>query len=572
MIGVVASHADYPVVSEFFELLKTPWEILRSGRRYDVVLCSGDPAFHPAPDIAKVVLLYSGRALASDAANGITILTRGSNNVLLRNEARIPIHGAYVTFEGGPNAALLTAEPSGQAVVCRRTTENQLIVRVGYDIFHEIRTLLEIGQPIEYAHIPALELHIALLRDFILAAGVSLIEVPPVPVGYPFVACLTHDLDHPAIRLHRWDHTILGFLYRATVGSMRNFIRGAMPFRDLWSNWTAALKLPFVYSGLSQDFWRDFGKRYRNIEQELRSTYFVIPYGNYPGIKDGGSAPRYRAAGYAASDIVDTIRELVGDGCEVGLHGIDAWADSTSGRRELEEVERTTGVPVTGTRMHWLYFDEKSPAKLEEAGAGYDSTMGYRETVGFRAGTTQAYKPAGARELLELPLHAMDTALFYPGYLRLSQKEATVRIRQLADAAEKFGGCLTINWHDRSLAPERLWYHSYRVAVDDLRQRGAWFATGREATAWFRKRRAIVFEEDPATGATTARVTGSHESGLPGLRLRTYCGHLRGRRPEEDETAYFDHAIREQTDSEFENRKSLQTSARMHDAVLSRSC
>ena len=46
--------------------------------------------------------------------------------------------------------------------------------------------------------------------------------------------------------------------------------------------------------------------------------------------------------------------------------------------------------------------------------------MGYNETVGYRAGTTQAYKPLEASRLLELPLHVMDTALFYPAYLGLS--------------------------------------------------------------------------------------------------------------------------------------------------------
>ena len=47
-------------------------------------------------------------------------------------------------------------------------------------------------------------------------------------------------------------------------------------------------------------------------------------------------------------------------------------------------------------RMHWLYYDQQSPGVLEKAGAVYDSTIGYNETVGYRAGTTQAYKPLEA--------------------------------------------------------------------------------------------------------------------------------------------------------------------------------
>ena len=46
--------------------------------------------------------------------------------------------------------------------------------------------------------------------------------------------------------------------------------------------------------------------------------------------------------------------------------------------------------------MHWLYFDQNSPKTLENAGANYDSTVGYNETVGYRAGTAQGYTYSNA--------------------------------------------------------------------------------------------------------------------------------------------------------------------------------
>ena len=117
-------------------------------------------------------------------------------------------------------------------------------------------------------------------------------------------------------------------------------------------------------------------------------------------------------------------------GCEVGLHGIDAWIDSARGIEEFEEIRSLTGISETGVRMHWLYYDQQSPVTLEEAGAAYDSTIGYRETVGYRAGTTQVYKPLQATRLLELPMHVMDTALFYPAYLGLSSRQATTLVTE----------------------------------------------------------------------------------------------------------------------------------------------
>src|SRR5581483_11263519 len=95
---------------------------------------------------------------------------------------------------------------------------------------------------------------------------------------------------------------------------------------------------------------------------------------------------------------------------------------------ELDKIRAITGVQEIGVRMHWLYFNESSPALLESAGASYDSSIGFNETVGYRAGTSQAYKPLNAAKLLELPVEVMDTALFYPSYRDVSPKEAKVKI------------------------------------------------------------------------------------------------------------------------------------------------
>ena len=173
--------------------------------------------------------------------------------------------------------------------------------------------------------------------------------------------------------------------------------------------------------------------------------------------------------------------------------------------------------------MHWLYFDENSPRVLEEAGAEYDSTVGYNVTVGYRAGTTQVFKPLSVKRLLELPLHAMDTALFYLSYLALSPRKASARLRDLTDNVIRHGGCFTINWHDRSLAAERLWGDCYRELLHDLKTRGAWFATAGQAVAWFRMRRAATFGTDPANlGAVRVTLPVGLAGNLPGLRLRTH--------------------------------------------------
>lgn len=521
MIGVIAHDRDHGVVQEFFELFKTPWEFYRSDRRYDVLLCAGDPDVEE--DAAKLTLIYGGRKLRCDRDANIQCEARSC--VLSHHGTAIPLYGETITFSKEKSET--RDVDLRQPIMSALPSSGGVRLRIGYDLFNETRTLLSQGQPSANADKPALELHIAVLRDLIVGHGIRLIEVPPIPDGHSFIVCLTHDVDHPSIRQHGWDHAVFGFLYRAVFGSLRKLMSRRMPVRDLLQNWAAALKLPFVHAGWASDFWRDFDDRYLELEKGLRSTFFVIPFKNSPGTKFQGPRSLFRAARYSASELSDTIRKLMAAGCEVGLHGIDAWCDSARGRAELEEIRRLTGESKIGVRMHWLYYDQQSPATLEKADATYDSTIGYNETVGYRAGTTQVYKPLEMTRLLELPLHVMDTAMFYPAYMGLSPAQAKTVLGRMADNAVKFGGCLTVNWHDRSLAPERLWDRIYRDLVQHLKNRGAWFATATEAVAWFQKRRSVVFETDSAEpDGVRAQVTGGHDHDLPGLRLRIH--HARG--------------------------------------------
>jgi hypothetical protein len=541
MIGVLADSADHVVVREFFELFKTPWEFCRADRKYDVVLCSGNARFDGD---AELVVMYSGSETPFDHEQKVQAhCVPGSTHVLSHQGDRISIYGNMITFPQMGNG-LLVNEDSRECAAYLDEWEGRVLARIGYDLFSEIRTLLTSGQPVANASSPALDLHIAFLRDLITRSGVPLVEIPPVPDGYQFVACLTHDVDHPVIRRHKWDHTMFGFLYRATVGSLRSVIRGRMPVRDMFKNWAAALKLPFVHFGLARDFWREFDDRYLELEEGLRSTFFVIPFGGRAGNKSSGPAPSIRAAQYGAQDIAGAIQKLKAAGCEVGLHGIDAWMDSTKGREELDEIRRVTGMSEVGVRMHWLYFDQQSPATLEAAGAAYDSTFGYNEAVGYRVGTTQVYKPLDANQLLELPLHIMDTALFYPSHLALSEPQAKKMLAPMLDNVVRLGGTLTVNWHDRSLAPERLWGVFYSDLIQDLKHRNAWFATAGQATAWFRKRRSAQFEsEGIKSDAVRAKVGVDHGDNLPGLRLRIHKSRKLGSINVQDAESYVDTVV-----------------------------
>ena len=519
MIGVIANPSDRVVVREFFELFKTPWEFYQGGRHYDVLLCNGTVLGDEQS--AQLVLIYAGKKLCQEMSGNMNAsFTSSGGRSLLYDGMRIPIYGSSVTFQEQQCGLLVDAE-SREPVLYFERSSGRVRVRIGYDLFREIQILLTAGQPASHASSPTLDLHIAVLRDLIVASGAPLVEIPPVPEGYRFIACLTHDVDHPSIRQHRCDHTMFGFLYRAVFHSLVNLVRGRANSRQLLSNWMAALKLPFVHLGLARDCWREFD-RYTELEAGCHSSFFVVPFKDDPGRKDGESAPQRRASRYAARDITGSIQKLMSAGCEIGLHGIDAWWDSFKGREELEQIRRITGVQEIGVRMHWLYFDEQSPVALEEAGVDYDSTIGYNETVGYRAGTSQAYKPVQSTRLIELPLHIMDTALFFPAHLDLSPREASKLVGNIIDHAVRFGGSVTINWHDRSIAPERCWGDFYVAMVDELKSRGAWFATAADTVAWFRKRRSATIENVRGVSDLPHATVELNSDYRPALQLRVY--------------------------------------------------
>jgi hypothetical protein len=524
MIGVVTNGAEHSTVVEFFELFKTPWEFWRPGTRYDVILCSNSMV--PEND-ARLLLVYGAQRQPFEKYRSIkTSCAPGHNFILFRGE-RIPIYGSCLLLEAVGNEVLVhkgtNSVPSG----------TQTVVRLGFDLFEEVHHLITNGQPPELAGIPTLELHISLLRELIVSLGVTLVEIPPVPAGHRFIVSLTHDVDHPRVRYHKCDHTMFGFLYRALIGSVLDFCRGRRSLQQVATNWKAALSLPLVFAGIVKDFWNQLDQ-YLELEKDLASTFFIIPTEGNPGVDSGGRTRAKRASRYSLADIADDLKKLLSANREIAVHGIDAWCDSAKGRSECERVQKITGTVETGVRMHWLYFDSRAPSTLEKAGFSYDSTVGYNETIGYRAGTTQVFKHVAVDHLLELPLHIMDTALFYPSYMNLSNERARAAILPLIENVTRFGGVLTINWHDRSLGPERLWGDAYLALLRDLRARMPWFATASQTVSWFRKRRTASFvritRDDNTVRVRTASDSAADD--LPPLTLRVYhstsSGHKAG--------------------------------------------
>jgi hypothetical protein len=518
MIGVACRPEDLDAAREFFELFKTPWEPVVSGRKYSVLLGANGASEHLDAD---VVLLYSSAALRCDSQNQVSAVCLDGPLAATCGDDTFPIYGRARSFDNGPGLPTLTSQ--GRGLDYRFQSRLSRRWRIGYDLFGEVRYLLEKGQPTEHARTATLELHIALLRRLLLESGTRFIEIPPRPIGYDFACCLTHDIDFAGILRHRCDRTLAGFVARAAVGTLTDWLRGRRPLADVVRNWWALCILPLVFLKFLPDLWRPFDD-YAEADQGLPSTFFVVPFKGRPGERPDGAVAATRAVSYQASDIAGQIRNAAADGCEVAVHGIDAWRDANAGRVEMAELTKLTGRRSAGVRMHWLYFADHSPARLEQAGFDYDSTWGYNDAVGFRAGTSQVFRLPGTRSLLELPLAIMDTALFYRDRMGLQHDEALHACLELVETTRRFGGTIVVDWHDRSLAPERLWKPPYSALLEELaRNKRVWFAAAADAVAWFSWRLSISFSVDDAGRVT---VSSAYCRSLPSARV--YIHHPAG--------------------------------------------
>lgn len=534
MIGVICQPREEPVVREFFQLFKTPWAMFDPSASYEAVIVTGAA---PGTELIDARLVIRFRDHRHTPARVGTHAGAQRTPSLTAGGAELPIFSCAAAADG-PGKALGWLVEDGTPIVRECEQNGQRIISCGYDLFGEVEFLLHRGQPVEHAGTPTLDLHIELLRRWIVETGIELLELYPTPPDCGLLATLTHDIDFVGIRRHTSDRTLLGFLYRATVGSVLDLARGRGSTTRLLRNWCAALSLPLVHVGLVKDFWLPF-ERYDRADRPWRSTFFIVPFRGRPGRAPTGGVATGRAVAYGASEIAPQLRDLAARGHEIAVHGIDAWCDSDLAREELETVRAACGTGVVGVRMHWLYSDPSSPGKLESAGFDYDATAGYNETVGFRAGTAQVFGPLGTERLLELPLVIQDTSLLYPSRMHCREGEALEIARAVVDRVRDTGGVATISWHERSLSPERLWGRVYDGVLAHLRARNASVRTAREVVAWFRARRGIDLEGAHLAPASIQEIA-IPDSAAYGDALRVRLHHAE---PEGSTPIYTDFAV-----------------------------
>jgi hypothetical protein len=286
---------------------------------------------------------------------------------------------------------------------------------------------------------------------------------PPSWRGARFAVALTHDVDVP----WRWTRRAV----RGTAARLKSHVlagRRSAAVREA----RALAGLPLHKLRGTDPNWRFEALLEAEGERDASSTFFLLAGHSDP--HDGPSPETYERL---RPRLVDAI---VGAGGEVGLHGSYRAARDPALLADEAQTLAAFGVEARGQRYHYLRVDPHANlAPLPGLGFRYDTSLGFSDAPGFRAGIAQPFRPwsfetESPLDLVEIPLAAMDVTLGERRYLGLSAREAEGPLLALLDEAARHGGGFSLLWHtdrfDRATAQG--WDRLYWRVLDAVRERG----------------------------------------------------------------------------------------------------
>ncbi len=286
---------------------------------------------------------------------------------------------------------------------------------------------------------------------------------PPSYRGARFAVALTHDVDVP------WRWTRIGVRGAAARLKGHALARRVEPALH---EARGLARVPLHQLRGTDPNWRFAEVAAEENAHDARSTFFLMA-GH--GHRADGAAPE--AYDRLRQQLVETLLET---GSEVGLHGSYLAAEDLDRlARERLLLAQLDG-PLIGHRYHYLRVDpHRNLAPLAGIGFRYDTTLGFPDALGFRAGIAHPFRPWDfARDrpadLVEVPLAVMDATLAEERYAGLSAADAKPRVVSLLDWAAEHGGAFSILWHpERFDGPSaRGWDRLYFELIEAVRERG----------------------------------------------------------------------------------------------------
>lgn len=304
-----------------------------------------------------------------------------------------------------------------------------------------------------------------------LKPGLAAARLPRWPDGAAFAVAVTHDVD----AAHLGAPLELG----------NNF--GKALRRRSRAHWEQAiLGLQYLGRKAKNPVWAFPTWRAWEEERQVRSTFFL--YHRPGGVAREWDDCRSAVAGRGADWV--GLRQMARDGWEFGIHPSirvrftpGAFADSRAW------LEGRLEQPVRGLRHHFWALDWRRPfithRQHQEAGFQYDSSIAWRDSPGFRAGTSLPYRPCDPDTGVPIPFTVIpcviqDRNVLYAGVGK-GRTESDDALRSGIPALHRVRasrGLLTLNWHQET-AWDRNVYRGFLPVLGGLLD-----LCRRESTCW----------------------------------------------------------------------------------------
>jgi peptidoglycan/xylan/chitin deacetylase (PgdA/CDA1 family) len=267
-----------------------------------------------------------------------------------------------------------------------------------------------------------------------------------------FCVCLSHDVDRTTKTFQFFTH----FLRHALNGELGR----------------AAYQIKSVSA--ASHYW--CFDRVMELERKLgvKSVFFFLNE-TYPFHPLTLSSWRLSLGYYDLFDpgLAAVIRELDGQGWEVGLHGSYlSYKDSELLKREKADLESIVGHPVVGVRQHYLNLDQHTWARQAEAGFSYDASFGSTTDIGFKDDRYHPFKPISDRDFYVVPLALMDRCV-------MDKEDSLQQATRVIDLAAEKRACLVLNWHQERLNEKEFpgYTQMYLRLIQECMSRKAHFCT-----------------------------------------------------------------------------------------------
>jgi hypothetical protein len=190
----------------------------------------------------------------------------------------------------------------------------------------------------------------------------------------------------------------------------------------------------------------------KSKEFNFKSHFFFLTAGKNEKYDKG----RYNIH---SSKIKKIIHQIEKEGHKVNLHAsYSSFLNKKQLLKEKQILEDLIKTKNFGVRWHYLRFKiPESYSLVNSCSFTYDSSLGYNDRYGFRAGTCYPFKPFNIAtnekmNFWEYPLIIMEETLINPNYCNMqSDKKIIELIKKIIDKIAFFNGNFIFLIHNTSL-------------------------------------------------------------------------------------------------------------------------